>query len=722
MPDPQGSQAPESDTSPSLGTGSSPGPFPDTVSSTGAHEGREGSPGRQPGAGGRRPWAVLAALTVVAVGFHVFMEWLFFVTKPSFLSTLPTADKLLLPGTAAFPLLAAGLLLVALLGLLAAASGRAAGPDDPAGGRRLRAGPARWLAVARVLPAAVLALTALLLLDNFTHTLFRFSLETFAGPARHLYVAVLALLAFLAYRLVVGWQAALGRHPAARRILFVTTAALLAFSLAALLLQREPVRPLTARDLTLRPDSATRRPNILILGSDGLDANHLSLYGYHRRTTPFLERFAREALVCERAFPNAANTGGAVGSLLSGRLPIETGLIYPPDILRGEASYRHLPAALRRLGYRNAEVSVRWYADAVDLNMRDSFDQANSRYVGNPRADRLLAGLGRSGGYFLARMGERVWERFVHVFTRRPWSDPYREVTTQRNIAKTDGDRLRALYSFVESASGPWFAHVHLLGTHGSRFYPDERYFSRGAVQDGDWKLDFYDDAIVDFDRHLGEVVRFLAGRGELERTVLVVYSDHNMSFISSKRVPLLLRFPNREHAGRLAAVAQNLDVAPTLLDYLGVERPGWMGGRSLLDPGLDPCRPVVSAGSDPSHHVEQGGWYLSVPRPPFYTLGTLTLVAGDRVFNLDVATGRLDHAPADLPPGGAGRCPTPDPAAARAFLVDRLRTAGYDVSSLDVPATSPIAVLPGISCDPLSLRLTDLSISGLREGKFLPI
>jgi hypothetical protein len=40
---------------------------------------------------------VLAALTVVAVCFHVLMEWLFFVTQPSFLSPLATGEKLLLP-------------------------------------------------------------------------------------------------------------------------------------------------------------------------------------------------------------------------------------------------------------------------------------------------------------------------------------------------------------------------------------------------------------------------------------------------------------------------------------------------------------------------------------------------------------------------------------------------------------------------------------------------
>lgn len=687
---------------------------------------------------------MLVALTLLAVAFHVFMEWLFFATKPSFLTTLRPADRLLVAGTAAFPLLAAALALGGLLGLGAVL---ASGPAGPERERRL----ARRLAAGRLVPAACLALTALLLLDNFTHTLFRFGLETFAGPVRHLYALALAGLVVACYRLVRGWQAALARSRGARLGVLASAGAVLAFSAAALVVQREPVRPLAASDLAaaapashrLAPAPAARqvtagpgmrqvmpapaarqmmpapsarqvtagpaarqaaaapapaevarasaaapampapRPNILVIGGDGVDAAHLSLYGYRRETTPFLDRLAGEALVCDRAFPNAANTGGAVVSLLSGRLPIDTGVLYPPDVLRGQAAYLHLPAILRRLGYRTAEVSVRWYADGVDLNMRDAFDEANSRLVGSPRADRLLAELGGSGGYFLARMGERARERLVHIATRRPWPDPYGEVTTHREMSRRDAERVGQLLAFADASPEPWFAHVHLLGTHGGRFFPQRRRFSAGRDQSEDWMADFYDDAILELDRNLERAFGALAARGLLERTVVVVYSDHDMGYATSRRTPLLFRFPGGRPAGRLAAAAQNLDVAPTLLDYLGIAQPRWMTGRSLLAPDLDSCRWLVSAASNDRFHVQQGLWWVSVPRPPFYTLGTLSVTAGDRHFALDLATGRFRSIPTDLPPEAAGRCPTPDPETVRAFLLDRLRAAGYDTASL---------------------------------------
>ena len=59
-----------------------------------------------------------------------------------------------------------------------------------------------------------------------------------------------------------------------------------------------------------------------------------------------------------------------------------------------------------------------------------------------------------------------------------------------------------------------------------------------------------------------------------------------------SLRIPLLMRWPDRVPAGSLSGhLVQNLDFAPTMLDFAGVEVPAEMQGRSL--------RPIA-LGSDP--------------------------------------------------------------------------------------------------------------------------
>ena len=39
---------------------------------------------------------------------------------------------------------------------------------------------------------------------------------------------------------------------------------------------------------------ATRKPNLILFGMDSLRADHMSLYGYPRQTTPHIERFVSE--------------------------------------------------------------------------------------------------------------------------------------------------------------------------------------------------------------------------------------------------------------------------------------------------------------------------------------------------------------------------------------------------------------------------------------------
>jgi len=123
--------------------------------------------------------------------------------------------------------------------------------------------------------------------------------------------------------------------------------------------------------------------NIIIIGIDGLEADHMSVYGYQRNTTPFLETRHSEFLISENSFTNHSPSYGSIGSLLTGKYPTTTRLIFPPDVLTGEDQFNHLPGVLHAAGYRSLDMSLRWYADPVDMNIRCGFDFSNFRAVSN---------------------------------------------------------------------------------------------------------------------------------------------------------------------------------------------------------------------------------------------------------------------------------------------------------------------------------------------------
>jgi arylsulfatase A-like enzyme len=94
------------------------------------------------------------------------------------------------------------------------------------------------------------------------------------------------------------------------------------------------------------------------------------------------------------------------------------------------------------------------------------------------------------------------------------------------------------------------------------------------------------------WDREVGEALKLLEERGELDNTIVVMTGDHGMPFPRCKgnlydwgaRVPLAVRWPAKVPAGRVVQPFASLtDLAPTLLEAAGAPVPDVMTGKSLL-------------------------------------------------------------------------------------------------------------------------------------------
>jgi hypothetical protein len=251
----------------------------------------------------------------------------------------------------------------------------------------------------------------------------------------------------------------------------------------------------------------------------------------------------------------------------------------------------------------------------------------------------------------------------------------------------SDQERMEKLALMLLKTDRPLFAHVHLMGTHGTKFFPRQRVFSAGEDQNQDWMPDFIDDAVLDFDTYVGELVDTLSRAGRLDNTILVISSDHVDRWRTNGRIPLLIRFPHGEYAGRLRNNTQNLDIAPTLLDYLGMETPAWMSGTSLLEGEPPRLRPIISAGVVGVECRSPDWWCVIEParsRPPFYQFSYLQVVICQRMFVEYLNTHQLSET--DVP-GHTSPCELsdlPGGPEARKIILDHLRTYGFDVSSLE--------------------------------------
>jgi hypothetical protein len=595
---------------------------------------------------------------VLAAYFYVFMEWLFFVTKPSFTAPMGGWERAaVFFGTAPLAALSAALA-TSSLGVLARML------PERAGSLALR-----WLAFA--VPAAVLAACLFLLIDNFTYTIFHFGVLTARGLWRLPYALLIA--GFWVWLLRKFARASFS-VAADRRLVWATAGLVLCSALTWIAQYAASEREARAvRTGDLRGD---RMPDILLLGSDGVEASHMSVYGFKRDTTPFLRTRINEALIVENAYPNATRTSGSLVSMLTGKLATHTRVYEQFGILKGRDAFEHLPGILRDLGYRSIHVSAFLFADPSAMrrpwNMRNAFDDYECFAV-LPLA---LAVPYSANVYFFGEMIDRIDARVLHAMGFKTDEPALAEIVSARSV--TDEQRIEAVLDFMEASQQPVFAHLHLLGTHPP-YELRRRFFTEGKTRRGK-RRDDYDSSIRTFDERVEGIFDRLRRTGRLDDTVIVLTSDHGRGW-KFVRVPLIFFFPNGEHRGVVASNAQLLDVAPTLVDYLGLAIPEWMEGESLLKTAPDPQRPILSVDVVP------------FAPPPFPNIGHVGVTVCDQTSWLAPRVGSMNQEPVRGHTGPCDPSRLPRPAALRAMLVADLEHSGYDVSRL---RTLPRGSRPG--------------------------
>ena len=576
---------------------------------------------------------------VLSLAVYVLLEFLFLWTSNSFLNRVA-------------PLEAAELYLVILFPVLAVVS--ALTLIGAIGRPRLFTLAAQALYIGALFAAGS---AIVLYIDTTIYTLMRVRPLALGGVWK---IATYLLLIGVFVAVRASMRAVLRDLQASRavfRLLGGATVTVLALSAGAFL----RYAPATCCSTDARPVRALKNtPNIVILVSDGVDANRTSIYGYGRQTTPFLYGMKDKLAVFENAFPNSTASLSSFLSTMTGKLPLKTKTVYYPDILRNVDSFQHLPGILKRHGYSTEEIGVRLVSDAVDNNMREGFDLSNGRAWSDYRiADRFL---GCSlANYLFVRLQEKLQSIILDILLIKRSPDFHRALTGSELLLSTQDFKLERLRG-VLGGTRPFLVYAHFMVTHGPYFYPRTMKFSRGKRGAGLFDEDRYDDAISTFDGIVRLVFEELDSQHILDNTIVVVTSDHGKDH-SFAKVPLLIYFPDQRKIDTASNV-QLLDLAPTMLDYAGIGIPAWMDGKSLLR---------SSAAQRPIFFIDRVNEFGR--DPPYYNVQSFGVVIGDCEYVLDLPgleireTGLSSEVSACLPG------PALDP---KKMILDRLQKYGY--------------------------------------------
>jgi len=337
-----------------------------------------------------------------------------------------------------------------------------------------------------------------------------------------------------------------------------------------------------------RDTPAPARLNVLLLVVDTLRADHTSLLGYPRETTPRLDAFARNGLVFEAARASSSWTKPSMASLL-------TGLSAPAHGV--ETIEARLPEAATTL------------AEVLWANGYQTALFSDNPYISRP--------FGFAQGYEAVvdyASGSERDDGQLPNHTVRDWA--------QRSGAAALNARLLSWLD-ARDPERPWFAHVHYMEPHWPYQPPPEfraRFRPPGAeatdvtnlwqldpgiahavagdaltARDRQDLIDLYDATIAFWDDRFGALIDELERRGRLEDSVIAVVSDHGEAFYEHAtwahqnslydelvRVPLVIAGPGIA-PGRDPRHVSAVDLPSTLLALGGLDASAIGAGRSLL-------------------------------------------------------------------------------------------------------------------------------------------
>jgi len=351
---------------------------------------------------------------------------------------------------------------------------------------------------------------------------------------------------------------------------------------------------LVAIALLLACTSSPARPDLILIVVDTLRADRIAGPGDAPQPTPELRALADGGLSFANATAPSSWTRPSVASLFTSRWPSEHGAV---TLARPLApSLPTLAELLRDAGYRTVGVSANFVhvSEASGLARGFTSWQSPSEVADDPERESVLHMDGVAGA------------------------------AAERRALRADEVNRRVLAALPGRSVAPLFLYVHYMDPHSP--YGDSDRPGGGPAHDvvsNDEVLalarrggalpererhrlvERYDADVRSADRAIGALLAALRERGWLERSGVVVTSDHGEAFgehgnwfhgtdlhAESLRVPLVLVGPGVAAGRRSDAAVDLLDVPTTLLRMAGVAPPAAMRGRDLR--ALDGVGPRV--------------------------------------------------------------------------------------------------------------------------------
>ena len=390
---------------------------------------------------------------------------------------------------------------------------------------------------------------------------------------------------------------------------------------------------------------SSKKPNILFIMSDDHTSTAIGAYGGRLaklNPTPTIDQLANEGMLLENTFCNNAICSPSRATILTGQYSAINGVTGLGGKLPKEKQY--LPIELKKAGYETAVIG-KWHLGTMPLafdyykvmhSQGHYFDpvftekgQAIKEYkIGKKTEKGTIQLMGHSSdviassgiNWLQKRNASKPFFLKLHFkaphgpFSNAPRYDTYLEDV---NIPEPDNYRDRKNNGSI-ATRGHNDELINFIGTSVDgrnqlrnntslidrklRRSISEKEITTKAYQ---VYLKKYLRCVKGVDDNIKRLIEYLKIEGLYDNTIIIYTGDQGFylgehNFIDKRwgyeegmRMPFIIRYPGTIKAGtRSDAITENVDFAPTILDFAGAEIPNKMQGKSfkhILETGKEP-------------------------------------------------------------------------------------------------------------------------------------
>lgn len=306
-------------------------------------------------------------------------------------------------------------------------------------------------------------------------------------------------------------------------------------------------------------------PNVLLIVADTLRADHLGCYGYNLPTSPYIDKFAADALIFEKAMSNAPWTKPSMGTIFTSMYPHEHQAFYWEDNLNNACLT--LAETFRNNNYLTFAVQT----NAI-ITKNYNFNQGFQHYdeIIREKGDKVTAKFNS----WLMKNNDKPFFAYLHYMDVHL---PYNAPEEFKQIFEPEV--INSLLKDIDKAY-----EVRMLNELGL------------SKQDKQHFINMYDAEIRYFDYNFGMIIDNLKKSGILDKTIIILTSDHGEEFWEHNgsehghcqynevlHVPLIIKYSSKLPVKRIKSYVQLLDLFPTILSLSRQKNNFYLKGRNLI-------------------------------------------------------------------------------------------------------------------------------------------